>query len=247
MPRKQLILPPVPVEFKCLNCDGTFEALKTAKLFCTTMCRDDAKLVRYFRACRKDGRLERPDVKQAIQIKFGFALSDLGYDEKSRKLSKEIRDAVFTRDKGSCRYCGSPGLEIDHIDGNSNELTNLQVLCQACHFRKTEERMATPDDSDERVSRKKRKYAGLMLRILADEPLRICDDDLNWEHQSLVTMRWKEMQTSRLIAFLPGQSFEKEDDDWIAEAMRRSREMDENAESVMTHEEFFASLRRYVA
>lgn len=50
---------------------------------------------------------------------------------------------------------------------------------------------------------------------------------------------------SKLIASL-GSPFEDEDNDWVEEALRRDREMDDNPESVMTHEEFFASLKDYV-
>ena len=53
---------------------------------------------------------------------------------------------------------------------------------------------------------------------------------------------------SRLIESL-GSPFEDHDNDeeeWIDEALRRDKEMDENPDSVLTHEEFFSSLREYV-
>ncbi len=49
----------------------------------------------------------------------------------------------------------------------------------------------------------------------------------------------------KLIGSLPSP-FVEEDDDWVAEALRRDREMDENPESAMTHDEFFASLRDHI-
>lgn len=49
----------------------------------------------------------------------------------------------------------------------------------------------------------------------------------------------------RLISTLPSP-FTKEDDDWVEEALRRDREMDEKPETAMTQEEFFASLRDHV-
>ena len=49
----------------------------------------------------------------------------------------------------------------------------------------------------------------------------------------------------KLIASLPSP-FVAEDDDWVKEASRRDREMDENPASVMTHEEFFTSLREHI-
>ena len=49
----------------------------------------------------------------------------------------------------------------------------------------------------------------------------------------------------KIIASLPSP-FVEEDDNWVEEALRRDREMDENPESVMTHEEFFTSLRDHI-
>lgn len=49
----------------------------------------------------------------------------------------------------------------------------------------------------------------------------------------------------KLIASLPSP-FVEEDEDWVEEALRRDREMDENPDSVMTEEEFFDSLRRHI-
>ena len=49
----------------------------------------------------------------------------------------------------------------------------------------------------------------------------------------------------RLIASLPSP-FADEDEDWVEEALRRDREMDENPDSVMTEEEFFHSLREHI-
>jgi hypothetical protein len=49
----------------------------------------------------------------------------------------------------------------------------------------------------------------------------------------------------KLIASLPSP-FVPEDDDWVEEALRRDREMDKNPESVMTHEEFFRSLKDHI-
>lgn len=49
----------------------------------------------------------------------------------------------------------------------------------------------------------------------------------------------------KLIESLPSP-FVDEDEDWVEEALRRDREMDENPDSVMTEEEFFASLRECI-
>ncbi len=49
----------------------------------------------------------------------------------------------------------------------------------------------------------------------------------------------------KLIRSLPGPFIEDDDDDDIEEAIRRSREMDENPEMSLTEEEFFASFEKY--
>lgn len=49
----------------------------------------------------------------------------------------------------------------------------------------------------------------------------------------------------KILRSLPSP-FVDEDEDWVEEALRRDREMDENPASVMTEDEFFTSLREYV-
>ncbi|HQU90752.1 MAG TPA: addiction module protein [Pyrinomonadaceae bacterium] len=48
----------------------------------------------------------------------------------------------------------------------------------------------------------------------------------------------------KLLDSLPSP-FDDDDDDGVAESLRRSREMDENPEMSLTEEEFFASFEKY--
>lgn len=48
----------------------------------------------------------------------------------------------------------------------------------------------------------------------------------------------------KLLASLQSP-FDDDDDEGVEEALRRSREMDENPETSLTHEEFMASFDRY--
>ena len=50
---------------------------------------------------------------------------------------------------------------------------------------------------------------------------------------------------SRLIASLGTPFDDNDEDDWVEEALRRSRQMDENPEMSLTEEEFFASFDKY--
>ena len=49
----------------------------------------------------------------------------------------------------------------------------------------------------------------------------------------------------KIIRSLPSP-FIAEDEDWVEEALRRDREMDEKPETVLSEEQFFTSLREYV-
>ena len=60
------------------------------------------------------------------------------------KIPKSVRNYVFHRDNYQCQSCGKKEqetqLNIDHIiplaKGGSNDISNLQTLCQTCNQQK---------------------------------------------------------------------------------------------------------------
>lgn len=171
----------ISIDFSCVNCDQVFIVSGAAKLYCSQRCHQDAKLVRYVRACIKDGRINDPLVNQAIETRFAFAYSGKGYyDEKARYVSPERKQQVNKRDGGLCRICGAIGTEIDHINGDSDDLDNLQLLCHDCHSEKTEANMVPITPGHERYEEILVKESELRSRIDAPTPLRPCDDESNW-------------------------------------------------------------------
>jgi len=65
---------------------------------------------------------------------------------KRREISASLRFDVFSKCNNKCVICGSDSttslLEVDHIipvsKGGSNDLSNLQILCQACNNGKSD-------------------------------------------------------------------------------------------------------------
>jgi hypothetical protein len=60
-----------------------------------------------------------------------------------RRISKEVRNAVWIRDSGTCVECGANDyLEFDHIipvaKGGGNTVNNIQLLCRKCNGRKSD-------------------------------------------------------------------------------------------------------------
>jgi len=155
--------------FACLNCDIE---LTEATLFCSELCKDEAKFVRYFRACLRDGRYERPDVQEALEIRLGAILGG-GYPERERRLPSDIREAVIERDGGKCRMCGQPGSQIDHIRDGSPDLSNIQLLCAGCHNKKTIAGFVEVSEITDPVACAKGK--SLLTRVHARDATRVCD------------------------------------------------------------------------
>ncbi len=162
---KSLIAYPFP----CMNCDKT---IPEAVLFCSPLCREEAKFVRYYRACIQDGRIEQPDIHEALQIRLAHILAG-GYRADLRQLSDALRKAVIDRDHGRCRRCGAAANQIDHVDGDSHDLDNLQLLCVRCHNEKTKAHLVpiSPDTHPEESA----KADAMLCRVFSSRPSRLCD------------------------------------------------------------------------
>ena len=160
----------------CQNCDKKLPWDRTLRgtLFCSEKCRQTAEIVRYGRATLRDGRYKRdPLVRETIDIRIAIILGG-GYPKKARMLSREQREAIFTRDGGRCRLCGAPATDIDHISGSSSDPENLQALCKPCNMAKARAnfRPATLEEAAEGKA--------IWARITAKLPVRLCDDEKKW-------------------------------------------------------------------
>lgn len=162
------------VDDHCANC---LEPLPedVEALFCSSWCAEIADAVRYQRRVFKDGRINNPDVQEAVQIRNAFILAG-GYRALGRTLNPKTRVEVKTRDDGKCQVCGRPGSEIDHIDGNSADLDNLQLLCADCHHAKTAQNLV-PATQEQRA----KLMAMHITRVMPEEPILLADDEVGWQ------------------------------------------------------------------
>lgn len=156
----------------CSNCD----APSGPKLYCSELCGQVAKTIRYARRRLRDGRFDDPLVKEAIGVRVAFVVAG-GYPERERRLAARTRQAVTRRDGDRCRACNKPGTEVDHIAGNSSLLENLQLLCNRCHMVKTQASMKPVDPEDTKTMG---RLKDVRRRIVSDRPERFCDDEREW-------------------------------------------------------------------
>jgi hypothetical protein len=64
-------------------------------------------------------------------------------EKRSRSITEDVKDAVWRRDEGKCTQCGSnEDLEFDHIiphsKGGANTKRNIQLLCEPCNRKKSD-------------------------------------------------------------------------------------------------------------
>jgi hypothetical protein len=158
---------------KCASCGGELD-VRVEGLFCSDLCQQTAKFVRYARRKLREGTVGDDDITYAIQIRMASLLSG-GYPEQERRLAPATRAAVFERDRGRCVRCGKPGAEVDHIHGSSDDLSNLQLLCSTCHREKTEQALTVAPPEQQRAAME--LWTG---RVESAQPTRLCDDPDKW-------------------------------------------------------------------
>lgn len=116
---------------------------------------NEAKAIDAIAKIERENQREKESIKQKILEKqrrrdlekaVTQELIDDGilFPETKRRepIPREIVDALWNRDRGMCVYCGSKeNIHIDHIipfsKGGSNDIANLQLLCQKCNLEKS--------------------------------------------------------------------------------------------------------------
>lgn len=186
-----LVKAPEPRHFvtdHCANCLTPLpEDVRT--LWCSTWCNDVNQKVRYWRRVQRDGRIDLPDIRSQIEMNIGFLLIG-GYRALGRRPSADTRKEVLERDNGRCQSCGKPGTDVDHIEGSSDDPSNLQLLCGSCHREKTFQAMTPADDKSHALV-----FALNLSRVIPEEPRLLADDEEAWPDL------WRKLTAERKARF----------------------------------------------
>lgn len=166
---------------ECPNCGANVS--RVTLVYCGDYCRDFCKIVRSSRKALSDQEMDHETHQRALEgiaIKLPHLYGG-GYPATKRQVSGNIRQEVFARDKYTCMRCGNPATEIDHIQGNSNDLANLQALCGPCNLNKRWLITVNRKDNPDEWKRIDAIRQALVDRIGAITPRRACDDEGQWE------------------------------------------------------------------
>ncbi|EMJ89494.1 HNH endonuclease [Leptospira meyeri] len=166
--------------FACVNCDENIPWERPKKLFCSDLCQEEAKYIRYHRRAIYEGKDKIPKIALAIQIKQVSIISG-GYSAKIRRIPNTLREKIFKQAKNRCKICNKPGNEIDHIKGSFNNLSNLQVLCWDCHTKKTKKAHKPINKSDPNEINSLFKNIELGKRVWDKRPTKSCDNHMTWD------------------------------------------------------------------
>jgi 5-methylcytosine-specific restriction endonuclease McrA len=103
--------------------------------------RAHAALERERAAARRTGPGARRERATGPRLERGAGRQDQAWPARREPLPRDVRLAVWRRDRGRCRVCGSGfDLQYDHVIplalGGASGVGNLQLLCGDCNREK---------------------------------------------------------------------------------------------------------------
>lgn len=190
-----LVKTPEPRYFAADHCANCLTPLTEdiIGLWCSSWCNDVNAKVRYWRKVERDGRIEDPMIRDQLRVNLAFLLIG-GYKALGRRPSPAVRKQVIKRDNGRCQSCGKPATDLDHINGNSDDPSNLQMLCKSCHRDKTFAALTAAGEVD--MESRALLIALAVSRVNPDQPRLLADDETQWEDI------WSDLKAERKARFM---------------------------------------------
>ena len=201
---------------RCVDCG---ELSSKSSPYCSPYCSQMAGTVRYCRKALEEGRdsddefLEGAGMRIIQQAKGGYPAE--------RILPKRLRSQILARDGGTCQQCGEPADQVDHIEGDSADPSNLRALCKRCNWMRAITPSASTDEDREMFAAAFLEVmSALVMRVAAVEPLNACDDWHGWRKLESST---RSLRTEALREIRERLETDFEDvDGYLAHAMAKN-------------------------
>ena len=175
------------VSGQCANCAGAKVTIRSP-LYCSVVCKESASFVRYARSYHADGSDQRPEVAEGILVRLAFVLQGID-PAREPEVPELFRMIVLREAQGHCEKCGEPFdfdpltahfdrmPKVHHLDGGSNDTSNLRAWCAGCKRGDAELRFRPVEEgsSQNPYSRE------LEERVLSEVPMLLCDDEMQWK------------------------------------------------------------------
>jgi hypothetical protein len=160
---------------RCMSCGINIGG---AVIFCSQICEQKAKVVRYVRRALVNGGIEEPATQMAVGVRL-WMLAGGSYPNKTRSLSVEQQNRILERDDFICQLCGKRADQVGRLDGGSSDTGNLSALCCDCNRRESFAHIH-PATALER-NKLNAMLTDLAQRISAPVPMLFCDDHEHWK------------------------------------------------------------------
>jgi hypothetical protein len=157
----------------CPNCDRP--APNPASPYCSETCRDQAALVRQFRAAIASETILTADKQTVFGERLWWLLGGRLPIRESR-IPESAKRQVIKRCGGNCEICGAPMTTIENFGSGCNRPLHLRAVCADCSKTKS-----FGDPEFIRQPAVIQLLTELNQRIFAQAPVRPCDDPIKWD------------------------------------------------------------------
>lgn len=177
-------VPGVRMTWPATACPGCGEAVRLDRSpYCGESCREKAGFVRQCRAMIERGLPPNDDRRQMLsQVLWGMLGG--GYPHRLLEIPGRTIEKVLERDEGRCYACRGPADQVEHLRTACNRPINLAAVCARCR--------RTCDYMDAQFLERNDVIANLRelgARSTAEQPLRRCDDPVNWDWRAFLRER----------------------------------------------------------